>query len=200
MHGDYLAEEPSIEAFLGRLLPGMLAGKSTREFCRFRCWSVLLRNLESGFRGSFQWIPEAYKGLVQVDRDGYGSNALMARMVEAADRANEFAPPGKNMALEVIYRIAIEELEAWYFGDREAVWRAYPRLSSSTPNQSRYWDSDAIRGGTWEAFERVLKGHGYIRGGLRKIEAAECIAGHIDPDRNRSRSFAAFRDAIRNLN
>lgn len=145
-------------------------------------------------------MPDTYRILVLVDRDDDDCNELKAKLVAAADRANQAAPPGKNMASKVINRIVIEELEAWYFGDWEAVRKAYPRLSTSTPNQSRYRDPDAIRGGTWEAFERILKHHGYCRGRLRKIKAAEDIAVHMDPDRNRSRSFAAFRDAIRSLN
>ena len=60
------------------------------------------------------------------------------------------------------------------------------------PNQSRYSNPDAIRGGTWETFERILKRHGYFKTGLRKIEAARAIAAHIDPERNRSPSFGAF--------
>lgn len=47
-----------------------------------------------------------------------------------------------------------------------------------------------------EAFERVLQRGGYFRTGLRKIEAARAIAPYIDPGRNRSRSFAQFRDAL----
>ena len=48
----------------------------------------------------------------------------------------------------------------------------------------------------WEAFERILKRHGYFTTGLQKIEAAQAVATHIAVDQNRSRSFAHFRDAI----
>ncbi len=34
-------------------------------------------------------------------------------------------------------------------------------------------DPDAIPGGTWEAFERVLQRSGYFQTGLRKLEAAQ---------------------------
>ena len=73
---------------------------------------------------------------------------------------------------------------------------AYPRVPARIPRQAAYRDPDAIRGGTWEAFERILKRHGYFRIGLSKIEAARSIAAHVDPEHHRSRSFAAFRDAI----
>ena len=35
-----------------------------------------------------------------------------------------------------------------------------------------------------------------IPSGLRKIEVAQAVAAHLDPARNRLRSFATFRDVI----
>ena len=55
---------------------------------------------------------------------------------------------------------------------------------------------DSIKGGTWEAFERIMRRYGYFEGGLRKVEAARAIAEFVDPKRNRSDSFLRFRDAI----
>ena len=39
----------------------------------------------------------------------------------------------------------------------------------------------------------------YHPGGLEKIRAAREISNHMDPDRNRSRSFQVFRDALRSI-
>ena len=47
-----------------------------------------------------------------------------------------------------------------------------------------------------EEFQRILQRHGYFKAGLRKIEAARAISAHVDPSRNRSRSFLAFYNAI----
>lgn len=55
----------------------------------------------------------------------------------------------------------------------------------------------AIKGGTWERLEQVLSR--YHAGGLQKLRAAEEIAQHMEPDRNRSKSFQVFRDALRDL-
>ena len=99
----------------------------------------------------------------------------------------------------MINRIAIQELEAWYFGDWDAVRAAYPRVSETVPRRTGYRDPDAIAGGTWEAFERVLQRSGYFAGGLRKIQAARSIAPHVDPVRNTSHSFQVFRDALLEL-
>jgi hypothetical protein len=98
--------------------------------------------------------------------------------------------------IHVVNRLAVEELEAWFFGDWQAVKAAYPKVSASVPEKQGYRDPDAIQGGTWEALEKVLKRHGYFQTGLRKIEAARSIAQHMVPERNRSKSFQVFRDAI----
>jgi hypothetical protein len=96
----------------------------------------------------------------------------------------------------VINRIVIEELESWYFGDWTAVRTVYPRVAATITSQASYREPDTIKGGTWEAFERVLQKAGYFKGGLRKIEAARAIAPHMDPTRNTSRSFQIFREAL----
>ena len=69
-------------------------------------------------------------------------------------------------------------------------------MSRNIPNRARYRDPDAIHGGTWEAFENIMKQYGYFKEGLGKVHAAGAIAKHMDPDHNRSNSFARFRDAI----
>lgn len=101
-----------------------------------------------------------------------------------------------NAQWQLVNRIAIEELEAWYFGDWAAVRTAYPRASARVTRRQAFRDPDAIAGGTWEAFERVMQAHGYFNGGLLKIEAARSIGPHVDPARSSSHSFRAFSAAI----
>ncbi len=97
---------------------------------------------------------------------------------------------------QLVNRIAVEELEAWYFADWEAVRAAYPRVPAGIPHRQAFRDPDAIAGGTWEAFERVMRKYGYFKGGLAKIEAARAIGAGVDPARSRSRSFAVFQQAL----
>jgi hypothetical protein len=86
-------------------------------------------------------------------------------------------------------RISRGRLEVWYFGDWGSREAAYPLVSPTVSRQERYRNPDAVSGGTWESFERVLKRHGYFKGGLCKTEAARSIAPHIDSARNASPSF-----------
>jgi hypothetical protein len=95
-------------------------------------------------------------------------------------------------AYDHVCRIAIEELEAWFFGDIEALNAAYPRVPISLRSRARYRAPDEITGGTWESLERELQRVGYYRTGMPKIEVARSVSTHMDPNRNMSPSFKAF--------
>ncbi|MCS5699208.1 DUF4276 family protein, partial [Cyanobium sp. FGCU-52] len=97
---------------------------------------------------------------------------------------------------QLVNRVAIEELEAWYFGDWDAVRQIYPRTPANLPSRQGFRDPDTITGGTWEALERVLQRHGYVPGGLRKIDSARAMGAAMDPHRSRSASFRAFHQAV----
>lgn len=197
IHLVFLLEEESMEAFLKTLLPRWLGGRSTYETHSFRGKADLLRAIPPRLRAYRSWLPPTGRVVVLVDRDDEDCFALKRRLEDAGASAG-FRTPGRAGAAgwNLVNRIVVEELEAWYFGDWEAVRSAYPRVSPHIPDKARYRSPDAIRG-AWEAFERVLQRHGYFRGGLRKIEAARTVGAHFDPDRCRSPSFRVFRDALR---
>ena len=196
-HLELLVEEPSMEAFLRELLPRILSADCDFEIHPFQGELDLLGNLGNRLRGYAQWLPDDWRILVIVDRDDDDCRQLKQRLEDVASGANlRTRSQAGGRPWQLVNRVVIEELEAWYFGDWEAVRSAYPRVSPTVPNQSRYRNPDSVQGGTWEAFERILKGRGYFRTGLRKIEAARTVAAYIDPARNRSHSFTKFRDAL----
>lgn len=196
---DFIVEEPSMEAFLSAVLP-MILGRTQFNIRRFQNKDQLLKNLPSRLQGYAKWIPADHKIVVLVDRDNEDCKKLKAQLEQMAlnvGLATRSQPAGGQFT--VINRIVIEELEAWYFGDWQAVRKAYPGVSQFIPEQPRYQDPDAIQGGTWEHFGRALRRAGYYKNGLRKIEAAQSIGPFIDLESNRSHSFRCFRDAVREL-
>lgn len=196
-HLELLVEEPSMEAFLRAMLPRLLPDDRSFEVHPFQGKPDLLEKLPARLRGYAQWLPEDWRIIVVVDRDNDDCESLKERLEAMAAKAGLVTRSrADGLRWQLVNRIAIEELEAWYFGDWPAVCSAYPRVSSSVPHQTGYRDSDAIPGGTWEAFERVLQRYGYFKAGLPKVEAARTIGGLLDPGRSRSRSFAELRDAI----
>jgi hypothetical protein len=196
-HLELLVEEPSMEAFLRAFLPRLLPQDRTFEVHAFEGKGDLMGKLEARLRGYAAWLPADWRILVVVDRDDEDCLGLKQRLEATAQRAGLCSRSrAGGLPWQLVNRIAIEELEAWYFGDWSAVRAAYPRLPSTIPNQQRYRDPDAIAGGTWEAFERIMQRHGYFKGGLRKIEAARLLGGELEAGRNRSASFCRFRDAV----
>jgi hypothetical protein len=197
IHLELLVEEPSMEAFLRALLPRLLPQDRSFQVHPFQGKSDLLGKLQARLRGYAKWLPDDWRIVVVVDRDDDDCRNLKERLEAVAASAGILTRSMANgRPWQLVNRIAVEELEAWYFGDWAAVCSAYPRVSADIPSKASFRDSDAIRGGTWEAFERVLQRYGYFKAGLPKIEAGRTIGAEILAGRNHSRSFAAFRDAM----
>ena len=186
-----------MEVFLQTLLPRILPDGSTFTIHPFRGKRDLLKKLQDRLHAYANWMPRNFRIVVVIDRDNDNCRELKQRLENTASQANLLTRSrASGRPWQVVNRIAIEELEAWYFGDWEAVRNAYPRVSPNVPNQARYHDPDAIQGGTWETFERIMKKSGYFKEGLGKIEAARTISKYIDPVRNHSHSFSKFHNAI----
>lgn len=196
-HLKFLVEEPSMEAFLRGLLPRLLPDSHSFEVHAFQGKSDLLGKLEARLRSYARWLPADCRLFVVVDRDEDDCHELKQRLESAAERTGMLTRSRAGTTpWQVVNRIAIEELEAWYFGDWDAVRAEYPRVAANVPQRHGFRDPDAIVGGTWEALERTLQRHGYFKTGLAKIDMARRIAARIDPERNRSASFRAFHLAL----
>jgi hypothetical protein len=196
-HLEFLVEEPSMEAFLRALLPRLLPHGCTFEVHPFQGKSDLVAKLESRLRGYASWLPPDARLVVVVDRDDDDCLVLKQRLDAIASSAGlRTRSSAGNAQWQLVNRIAIEELEAWFFGDWEAVRQIYPRTPANLTSRQGFRDPDAITGGTWEALERVLKRHGYVPGGLRKIDTARAIGYIIEPYRSTSASFRAFHQAL----
>jgi hypothetical protein len=198
-HVEVVVEEPSMEEALNCLLPKILGAASFAVYAH-QCKDEMLQRLPERLLGYARWLPENWRVVVVLDRDNDDCHRLKDRLEDMAAKAGlATRSRRRGGSYAVINRLAIEELEAWYFGDWEAVRTAYPKVAQTVPAKAQYRDPDAIKGGTWEAFQRVLQKVGYFRGGLRKIEAARSVSPHMQPDRNTSRSFQVFRDALLDL-
>jgi hypothetical protein len=157
----------------------------------------LLRRLPQRLNALRRGIRPGWLVLVIIDRDNDDCMSLKRNLEQAAlDAGLHTLTRNRAGTFNVINRIVIEELEAWYFGDWAAVKAAFPRVSAAIPRRARFRDPDAIAGGTWEAFQDVLMKAGYYSAGMPQIEIAHRIAPHMDTARNTSRSFQVFRDAL----
>lgn len=198
-HLEVLVEEQSMEEALTHLLP-KIVGRLSFTIHAYQGKADLLKKLPNRLAGYAKWMPDSYRILVLVDRDDENCKALKAKLEEAAIKAGlrTISESGIDEC-QVLNRIVIEELEAWYFGDWRAVRAAFPRVPMSPVNQAKCRVPDAITGGTWEAFERILKQAGYFKNGLQKINAARSISQHMVPARNTSRSFQVLNEALKGV-
>jgi len=105
---------------------------------------------------------------------------------------------------KLLVRIAIEELEAWYLGDREAIISAFPKANQKVLDQYKQ-DSQV---GTWEVLAEAVHPNGLSKlineHGKRSLLIMEekkkwtiAIAPHMNVDNNLSPSFCCFRDGLR---
>ena len=110
-----------MDVALELLLPKML-GAATFKLHPHQGKAHLLRVLPAKLKGYAKWLPDAYHLLVVVDRDDDDCAQLKEELEKNASEAGlatKSSPSGKRYA--VVNRLAIEELEAWFFGDWQAM-------------------------------------------------------------------------------
>ncbi len=95
-----------------------------------------------------------------------------------------------------LFRIAIEEGEAWLLGDREAIKSAYPNMNDRVLDD---YEQDSICG-TWEKLAdavypggaKKLQSLGWPHTGRAKCDWAAQIAPLMDIAQNQSKAFKCF--------
>ena len=199
MHIEFLLEERSAEVVLNHLLPKILPDNVKYKFHVFQGKQDLLKKLPGRLKGYRLWLPDDYRIVVLVDEDRENCIELKGQLESAAREAGLITKSNaqRDGDFQVVNRLAIEELEAWFFGDIAALREEYPKVSESLQYQRKYRDPDAVRGGTYEALERLLIRNRYYTGKLPKTEVARNIAQHMEPSRNRSKSFQVFVEGIK---
>ena len=173
----------------------------TYEIIEFAGKPNLLRSLPKRLKGYAYWpAGDPIRVLVLVDRDRDDCHQLKQQLEDAATTAGlGTLSSADNDTAIVANRIAVEELEAWFFGDRNALANAFPNLPVGITDRAAYRLPDAIKGGTYEALDRELKRAGYAETDRRKRAIAERIAPYLSADANGSPSFNAFVDGLRRI-
>ena len=197
MQIEFLLEERSAEVALKIILPKILSDDVDCTFHVSQGKPDLLKNLPTLLKGFSPPISDNRRIMVLIDEDREGCFQLKAQLEAIAHDAGFVTKSSASQEgdFQVVNRLAIEELEAWFFGDIEALQAAYPSVSRNLQCQDRYRDPDAITGGTHEALGRVLRG--YYPKRVPKTKMARKIAKHMEPSRNRSKSFQVFVDGLK---
>lgn len=155
----------------------------------------LLEQLPRVLRGYGRALHDSAAVVVVVDLDDRDCESFKRELLDILQECSSRPT--------TIFRIAIEEIEAWLLGDREAVETAYPDARKAVLDG---YVQDSICG-TWELLadavhaggSNAIKKVGWPAAGEAKCRWAERIGPKMKPDRNRSPSFRAFRDGVRDL-
>ena len=213
MHFEVLVEDRSGSIVVNKVLEKILGQNNTDHSWRIHAYRgvgriprnlkrapdptkrLLLNHLPMLLGGYGKSLRHSAAVLIVVDLDDRDCLSFKRELINVLHAC--IPPPN------VKFRIAIEEVEAWLLGDRRAVKTAYPGAKNAVLNR---YVQDSICG-TWEVLaDAVYRGGsgrlrkaGYPQAGRAKSEWAMRIADHMDVDRNRSKSFQVFRDAVRYL-
>lgn len=195
MHLEILVEEPSAEAALKNLMPKIIGNNVSFRIIVHQGKKDLLRKIVPKLKAYSKWITDEIKIVVLVDLDRDNCKTLKNKLNSIAEDAGlkiktsigEFSND-----FQILNRIAIEELEAWFLGDKNAILSIYKNVSIEALNKNKYSNPDAIAN-TWEELERLLQRFRYYTGGLNKIQNAKMISEHMDVNNNSSKSFNVFR-------
>lgn len=136
-------------------MPNILSDSITFETHSFQGKQDLLSKLPNRLKGYKKWIPNDYIILILVDKDNEDCQKLKRKLekiaIDAGFVTKSVAKSKSKKKYQLINRIMIEELEAWFFGDIQAVTKAYPKVSKNICEKAAYRDPDDIQGDTWEA-------------------------------------------------
>lgn len=174
----FLLEEPSMKYFLNELLPRILPENVEFQLIPHHGKRDLEKSIPKKLRGWNE--PGDIRFVILHDQDNKDCIELKQSLLELC----------KDTDKPVLVRIACQELEAWYFGDVNALAEAYsnPRLKNIA-RQKRFRIPDQIPSPK-EALYKLIPDH-------QQIEGARRIAPCMDMERNTSVSFQMFVSGIR---
>ena len=212
MYFQFLIEDPSGEELIHQIMEKMIVeypeieygcksfhgigGFTKKNTVKETKTGKLLNDLTTylkGFNKSLQNMSDATI-VVVVDNDDRNTPDFYTEMETLAD--------DHLITVDHVFCIAVEELEAWLLGDKNAILAAYPKAKLS---MLRNYEQDSICG-TWEVLADMLYKGGrtklkrnspyYGEIGKLKSEWARNIGAQMSIHNNNSPSFNRFINAL----
>lgn len=212
MHIEVLVEDSSGAKLVETLLPALIGSYGEPHTWRVHAYKGIGRlppNLAAGVdpakRALLNQLPRLLSGyaktpgidavVVVVDNDERDWKVFLGELKALLAKCD----PAPN----TLFRLAIEEMEAWYLGDRQAILAAYPKAKIAVLDS---YKQDSICG-TWERLadavypggSAAIRKAGWPLPGQVKHQWADAIARHMNVEENKSPSFAKFRNGILGL-
>lgn len=215
MHYDFLIEDASGARMLEHLAPKLLSNDDTFHIHAYRGIGRIPKDLKPNadpkLRILLAQLPRLLNGFGETYR-GRGDDYPCALIIICdSDTRDPIRFHTELMGIldhcigpsRLKFCLATEEGEAWLLGDRDAIKSAYPKAKDSVLDA---YQQDSVCG-TWERLadaifiggSNTLKKKSWREIGKEKFEWAQNISPHLVPDRNKSPSFHAFKNAIHSL-
>lgn len=212
MHLEFLIEDSSGEKLLQTLLPKLLGAQGDLHSWRVHAYKGIGRvpkGLGKGADPSKRILLDQLPRLLRGYGRTVGTDVVVVILDVDRRDCRKFLSELKaiaascNPAPTTLFRLAIEEMEAWYLGDRTALLKAYPRARRDVLDR---YSQDGICD-TWELLAdaiytggvAAIKSAGWPLPGQVKSEWAEKIGPLLELDRNISPSFGKLCEGVRRL-
>jgi len=175
----FLVEERSMKELLEILLPKILPDNMAN-------FLIIPHNGKGDLAASIPRKLQAWQNLddkfvIVHDQDSNDCKKLKEGLLALCEKR-------KN---DCLVRIVCRELEAWYFGDLNAVSLAYDKNLTSLAFKKKYRDPDKI-GNAKKELRDLIPMH-------QQISGAKLIAQHMDIDKNTSASFNVFISGVKKI-
>lgn len=213
MHFEILVEDTSGKKSLDIIVPKIIGEDHTYKVHAYKGIGKIPKNLNAKCdpqkRILLTNLPKLLQGYGQTYKGaGYDVAIIVVcdldkkNLTEFLSELNQVLNSCKHKPT-TRFCIAIEEGEAWFLGDIQAINQAYPKANRSLLEK---YVNDSICG-TWEILADAiypggaqnLSKEGWVTIGSEKSKWAEKISPHMNLESNKSPSFKYFRDTLRNL-
>ncbi len=176
----FLLEEPSMKYLLDGILPKILPNDILFQTIAHNGKRDLEKSIPRKLRGWNE--PGDVRFIIVHDQDTKDCIILKKHLLQLCE----------NIGRRVLVRISCQEMEAWYFGDMDAVSRAYdrPRLVSYG-QKNKYRIPDRISFPK-EELRKILPEY-------QQISSAKRIAPFMDVEHNTSVSFQQFVKGVKRI-
>lgn len=212
MHIEILVEDSSGEQLLQVVLPKIIGPQGEPHTWRLHAYkgigripTGLVPKADPAKRILLDQLPKLLRGYGKTP----GIDAVVVVLDTDKRRCSDFLSELNTTAAtchpapNTLFRLAIEEIEAWYLGDHEALLAAYPQARQDI--LGKYIQDSAC--GTWELLadavypggSLAIKKHGWPLPGQVKHEWAKKIGPLMHPEKNISPSFEKLRDGLQRL-
>lgn len=172
----FLVEEKSMECLLNGILPKILPEGIEFKVIPHQGKQHLQRSIPIKLRS---WNEPDVRFVIVHDKDSWDCRELKRELVSLCVQA------GRS---DTLVRIVCNELEAWYFGDLEAVGQAFNKDISDLSRKRKYRIPDEIENPKEEIKSTIRE--------LQQISGAKAIAPYMNIERNTSHSFKVFVEGI----